>query len=197
MMLGFSSHEDTPQFGQPGAPNPFAAFGEPGANGTGDDPMMAMLQQMMAGGGAAPSFPGLPAMNLPGQQNPAAANPDPYAYVWRIVHAIFAIGLGLYVALTSEFNGTKLAREMSGLENIGREASYLFLTFEAVLQGTRFLTSASKQPPSGIFGILLPFLPPAWKSTIQWATRYLAILSTVSADLFLVVFIIGVSIWIK
>lgn len=195
-MLGLSSREDTPQFGQPGAPNPFAAFGEPGANGTGDDPMMAMLQQIMGGAGAAPSFPGLPAMGLPGQQNPAA-NPDPYAYIWRIVHAIFATGLALYIAMTSEFNGTKLAREMSGLNNIGREASYLFLTFEAVLQGTRFLTSASRQPPSGIFGIVLPFLPPAWKSTIQWATRYLAVLSTVSADLFLIVFIIGVSIWLR
>lgn len=195
-MLGFSSREDTPQFGQPGAPNPFAAFGEPGGNGAGGDPMMAMLQQMMSGAGTAPSFPGLPPMGLPEQQN-SAANPDHYAYIWRIIHAIFAIGLGLYIVTTLEFNGTKLAREMSALNNIGREASYLFLTFEAVLQGTRFLTSASRQPPSGIIGIILPFLPTAWSATIQWATRYLAVLSTMSADLFLVVFIIGVSIWLR
>merc|ERR1712093_611637 len=62
------------------------------------------------GAGGMPSFPGMPPM--PGQ---AAAPGDPYAYLWRIVHAVFALGLGLYIAFTTPFTGTKIARERSGL----------------------------------------------------------------------------------
>lgn len=81
--------------------------------------MMKMLSQLMGGGGMPGEDggggggglpPGLAAMlgagGLAGatagaQPTPGGGAADTYAYVWKIVHAVFALSLGVYVTLTS------------------------------------------------------------------------------------------------
>ncbi|KAG4443955.1 hypothetical protein IFR05_000595 [Cadophora sp. M221] len=215
MMLGFDPSGAPP----PGAnANPFAGFpgmggmgGMPGMEGmggeAGEDPMMKMLQQMMSGmpgdgAGGMPSFPGMPP--VPGQ---AAASGDPYAYLWRIVHAVFALGLGLYIAFTTPFTGTKIARERSGLgytsgdELVLSPSSvhffWIFATVEVLLQTSRFFFEKGRVQQGGIMGMVMGFLPEPWKGYLALIARYSRIWTTVSGDAMVCVFVLGVCAWLK
>ncbi|KFY30809.1 hypothetical protein V493_01641 [Pseudogymnoascus sp. VKM F-4281 (FW-2241)] len=197
MMLGFpppngGSQPQSNPFGGPS--NPFAAMGNPG--GTGDpaanDPMMAMLQQMMGGAGAEPgampSFPGLPPMGFPGSDYSGATAVKTSAYIWRIVHAIFALGFGIYIALTSTF-GSEQERFLSD-ETVDLRAFYVFATVEAILQGTRFMFDRGQDSQSGILGTVLRFLPQPFGGYLRMFMNYRSIWTTISADAMVIVFVL-------
>jgi len=218
MMLGFDPSGTPPPGFNPNA-NPFAGFpgmgGMPGMEGLGaagpgdEDPMMKMLQQMMGGigegPGGVPSFPGMPPM--PGQ--PTTATGDPYAYIWRIVHAIFALSLGLYIAFTTTFNGTKIERERSGLPYTPEDAAtsalspgsihffYIFATAEILLQSSRFWMEKGRAQQGGIISMVMGFLPEPWKGYLGLILRYSRIWTTVSADAMVCVFVLGVCAWLR
>lgn len=196
MMLGMPPGQGGAQGPQLGA-NPFEAFGGGGdaANGA-EDPMMAMMQQMMggaAGAGSLPSFPGMPPMGLPGQQTNGVVS-DPYAYLWRLVHALFAIGLGIYIALTVNFTGSKLAREESALLDIGY-IKQLFWMGEVVLLGRFLFKGGQGSSGEGIIGMVLPMIPHPYGGYIRWVMRYSSILRTISGDALLLVFTLGAMSW--
>ncbi|OAA79522.1 GET complex, subunit GET2 [Akanthomyces lecanii RCEF 1005] len=101
---------------------PPSAEGVPG--GAEEDPLMKMMAQMMggAGGGGFPGMPGAagaggpnasPFAGMMGAQQPASSGPDVYSTVWRVVHALLALGLGLYIALVTPFNGTRIQRQLA------------------------------------------------------------------------------------
>ncbi|KAI9644315.1 hypothetical protein NHQ30_007672 [Ciborinia camelliae] len=220
MMLGMDpgSLGGTPgqnPFGGAPGPNPFAGFpgmGAPGEDGA-NDPMMKMLQQMMGGTGGPPgegqggmpSFPGMPGMGMPGmgmQDQAQAAAVDPYAYIWRIVHAVFALSLGLYIALTTSFTGTKYAREASGLANNGLSADsvhffWIFATAEVVLLTSRFYLENGNSLPAGMMGTVMGFLPEPWKGYLGMLVRYVRIWGTVSGDAMVCIFVLGVCAWLR
>lgn len=201
-------------FGSAPGQNPFAGFpgmsGAPGAD-AGNDPMMQLLQQMMGGMGGAPgggqagvpSFPGMPGMPGMGMQGQAeAAAVDPYAYVWRIVHAVFALSLGLYIALTTSFTGTKYAREASGLMIDGLSEDsvhffWIFATAEVVLLTSRFYLEKGGSMPAGMMGTVMGFLPEPWKGYLGLVIRYGRIWGTVSGDAMVCVFVLGVCAWLR
>jgi len=209
-MLGFDPSSTPPQ-GGPNA-NPFAGFpgmgGMPGMEGgpPADDPMMKMLQQMMGGlsegAGGMPSFP-----DMPGQ--PATSIADSYAYLWRIIHAIFALSLGLYIAFTTTFTGTRIERERSALGYTSPEEDkmlltpssvhffYLFATVEVVLQTSRFYLEKGKGTQSGVMGMIMGFLPEPWKGYVALVSRYSRIWTTVTGDAFVCVFVLGVCAWLR
>ena len=198
-MLGFPPPNggSQPQANPFGGPqNPFAAMGNPDGSGdpAANDPMMAMLQQMMGGAGgepgAMPSFPGLPPMGFPGSDANGAPAVKTSAYIWRIVHAIFALGFGLYIAFTTEF-GTGTAR-LPGMssEVVDLRAFYVFATVEAILQGTRFIFDRGQDSQNGIVGTILQFLPQPFGGYLRMFMNYRSIWTTTSADAMVVVFIL-------
>ncbi|CCD34810.1 hypothetical protein ACHAPC_008887 [Botrytis cinerea] len=219
MMLGMDPGSlggapgQNPFGGAPGQ-NPFAGFpgmgGAPGEDAA-NDPMMQMLQQMMGGMGGPPgegqagmpSFPGMPGMPGMGMEGQAqAAAVDPYAYIWRIVHAVFALSLGLYIALTTSFTGTKYAREASGLMDDGFSADsvhffWIFATTEVVLLSSRFYLEKGNSMPAGMMGTVMGFLPEPWKSYLGMVMRYGRIWGTVSGDAMVCVFVLGVCAWLR
>lgn len=182
-MMAQQGGQGGPQFEQPGSANPQ------------DDPMMKMLQQMMSGGGM-PGMPGIEGMQQ--EQQPA---PPSTAYMWRIIHAMFALGLALYVGITTKFTGTEMARAESKLVDDslkGGMATRLFLLFataELILQSSRFFLEKGSLPSSGIMGMLTNFLPEPWAGYIRTAGRYSIIYTTVVADAMTVVFILGLLAW--
>lgn len=222
MMLSFppnASGTATPP--QPGY-NPFFPGTEPemGAPNVNEDPMLKLLRQMMGGvdatgspgAGGMPSFPGMPppAMSaIPGQaQDPAAI--DPSAYIWRIIHAGFALALGLYIAFTADFTGTKLERDLSAVRRnaVATEASgdwgqnsirffYIFATAEIILQTSRFYLEKGLVQTGGILGIIMGFLPQPWKGYLALVLRYGRIWTTVSGDAMVCVFVLGVCSWLR
>lgn len=202
MMLGF---DPSAAGGPPGGANsnPFAGFpgmDGMGMGGPGEDPLMKMMQQMVGGvpgegPGGMPSFPGMPGA-------PTAEVADPYAYMWRIVHAVFALGLGLYIALTTPFTGTKIERERSGLaftESGVSAASmhffWIFATVEVLLQSSRFMLEKGKTQQAGILGMVIGFLPEPYKGYLELVLRYSRIWTTISGDAMVCVFVLGVCAW--
>ncbi|CAI4212482.1 unnamed protein product [Parascedosporium putredinis] len=126
------------------------------------DPFAAMMQQMLAGGGL--NGAGNPfAQMAPGMQ-PAPAQPASKASsIWRILHALFAISLGLYVALSTPFRGTKEERELIVADAVSEESKrffWIFASVEAMLLTTRFFVDGGRYTPTGILGMVMGFLPP-------------------------------------
>ncbi len=173
----------------------------------GEDPMLKIMQQMMGsmgeGPGGVPSFPGMPPM--PGQA--PQQTEEPYAYIWRILHAIFALGLGFYIAFTTTFTGTKFEREKSGLAFSAEEQNslsptsirffYIFATAEMILQSSRFFMEKGRAQQTGIMGTIMGFLPEPYKGYLGLGSRYLRIWSTVSGDALVCVFVLGVCAWLR
>ncbi|KAK0651298.1 hypothetical protein B0T16DRAFT_403566 [Cercophora newfieldiana] len=204
-----------------GDPSPFG----PGAGaldpGLDDDPMMRMMMQMLGGanpGGDGPSpfgFPpgagaggaGNPFLNMPGAPQ-AAAIPDRYASLWRLLHTAVALGLGLYIALWTSFTGTQTERERSkiaggaGTEmgDSARKFFYGFATAEAVLLTTRYFMDRGRSVVGGggsILGMVAGFLPQPFKGYVEMGLRYGQIFGTVKADVLVCIFVLGVCSWVR
>lgn len=217
MMLGFDRPQTPNGTGVgPGAggipPNPFfdpsifsGMMG--GGNGAGvgaeasaEDPMMKMLSQMMGGGANGGSNP---FTGMQQQQKAASAPPDSYAAMWRVLHFILAMGLGLYIAVFTGFLGTKVERERGAFAattaNDSEDAlamrKYFFWTFataETVLLTSRFFLDRGKASPPGMLWTIMGLLPEStWKSYLATGLRYSQVLSTVRSDILTCVFVLG------
>ncbi|KAI1471918.1 uncharacterized protein F4812DRAFT_416017 [Daldinia caldariorum] len=212
----------------------------PGAEGMEDDPMMKMLSQLMSGGmpggagaGAGDNpFAGTPMEGLLGglggmnTNGNGTAGPSPMqqaqqvaadksANLWRILHAIFALGLGLYVALSTTFSGTLTEREHSAIasrrgktsesteqDSVERARAYFFVVFasvEALLLTTRYFLDKGKGhgAAKGWMWTASGFLPGRARTYVQHALRYGQMLSTVRGDALVCVFVLGVCAWLR
>ena len=177
--------------------------------------MMKMLQQFMggmpgAGGPGAEGEGGLPpglaammgagGMGMPGTGGTQTKQEDTYGYLWKIVHAVFALVLGIYVTATSHaFNGDV---SRGGVAGAGHEGGvnvfWLFATAELVLQSSRFfLEKGTGSQLGGWIGIVGNMLPEPWKGYVRLAARYSGIWSTVVEDGMVVVFVLGCVAWWK
>jgi hypothetical protein len=181
----------------------------------GDDPMMAMLQQLMAGAGGAPG--GDPNAQMPDALaqmaqmfggNPQMAQqagmealqpPTDRTYLWRIVHAITALIMALYVVLSSNilFVGTKDSREQENLggSEFGSRLFFWFATTQVVLQSSRYVLERGQLSQSGMLGTAAALLPQPWAGYIKIFGRYSTIFSTVAKDAMVILFVLGMVAW--
>ncbi|KAF2622593.1 hypothetical protein BU25DRAFT_206531 [Macroventuria anomochaeta] len=228
--VDISQHHYTPA-SQPRVPSPFAfdsnatgAFPQfpPGQGDSSQDPMMAMLQQMMgAGAGGMPGAQGQP--GGPGDLPPGLANmfsamggageaPDPSpelssAWIWRLVHSLFSLGLAIYIVLQTPFTGSKLSRNTAlttvdedwTVENTSAQNFahffYLFATFEVIMQSSRYFIEKGQLQGSGILSTVAGFLPPPYGGYVRTIGRYGVIYTTVVSDAMVIVFVLGATVW--
>jgi hypothetical protein len=183
-----------------------------GQEGGQEDPMMRMMQQLMGGMGGDPSNPNaqgdLPPMlkammgGAGAQQKEDSASASGTTYIWRIVHAIFAFGLAIYVCLTSTFNGSKLARsenvytEESGY-GLGPRLFIMFATAELLLQSTRYFAERGQLQGGGMFASIVNsgMIPEPYANYIRVAGRYITIARTIFIDVMVIVFVLGCMAW--
>lgn len=176
---------------------------------------MKMLQQLMGGipgaeeqgrGGEGGLPPGLAAMmgaggmGKSGMGRAQTEQEDTYGYLWNIVHAVFALILGIYVTATSHaFNGDISRGGIAGAEHEGAvNVFWLFATAELVLQSSRFfLEKGTGSQLGGWIGIVGNMLPEPWRGYVRLAARYSGIWSTVVEDGMVVVFVLGCVAWWK
>ena len=150
------------------------------------DPLMRMMQQVMSN-----------------QQQPAQqAQPSNEGYVWRIVHALFALLLALYIALSSTFNGSKLSRSTSLPDNeansgVTPQLFWIFATAELVLQSTRYFVEKGRLPETGWLGMVGSVLPEPFRGYVAVIARYGIMWTTVVSDAMVVVFVLGALAWWK
>lgn len=172
--------------------------------------MMQMMQQLMGqmpnmgGEGANGEMPQIPQMlqSMMGggqqQQGPPSGN----AYIWRIVHAVFAVSIATYVALSSTFNGSKLARRQSaftedGGYGLGPGLFVIFATVELVLQSSRFFLEKGRLQGNGMIAMVANsgFVPEPYAGYIRLVGRYSSIFSTIVSDAMVVLFVLGSMAW--
>ncbi|PHH65156.1 hypothetical protein CDD81_3287 [Ophiocordyceps australis] len=194
MMLGLDNQSST--LGPGGAPAE-------------QDALAQMMSQMMGGSGLGPGaspFAGMPSPMMQAQQQPG---PDAYTTLFRLVHAIVGLGLGLYVIMVTPFTGTRLERERealaatsslgyaSELEHHRRFFFWLFASAETILLSTRFLLDKGRAPPPGMLWTLLAYLPEPWKGYLGVGLRYGQIFTTVRTDILACMFVMGVCAWCR
>ncbi|PHH53913.1 hypothetical protein CFIMG_002980RA [Ceratocystis fimbriata CBS 114723] len=200
--------------GRPSAPT---ANGVPAELGEGDP--FAMLQQMMGGAGASAGIGGM----FPGGIQPTESTPTSRsAAIFRVMHVLFALSLGIFIALKTPFTGSLSQRldpsfDFATLSSVsspdaatddhhtafaGRSPSdllWVFATGEAVLLSARYFVE--KNSPSagvpGILGTILSFIPPPLGGYIKLAMRYGQFFMAVRNDIMLSVFVLGVCAWVK
>lgn len=185
-----------------------------GDGGQGEDPMVKMMQQMMGMMGGNPDDPNSAANELPaalkammsgqGQPQQPPSPPSSSLYVWRIVHAVFALSLATFIALTSTFNGSKLARSQSVYSDetgygIGPRLFVLFCTAELILQSTRYFVEKGQLQGPGILAKIANsgFVPEPYASYVRQVGRYITIAQTIFQDALLVIFCFGAIAWWK
>lgn len=216
---------------QPRLPSPFAFDGNdtgsfpqfaPAQGDPSQDPMMAMLQQMMgAGAGGPPGAQGQPGgpndlppglANIFSAMGGAGGAPEPApeqssAWIWRLVHSLFSLGLAVYIVLQTPFTGSKLSRN-TALATIDEDWTventhaqdfayffYLFATFEVVMQSSRYFIEKGQLQGRGILSSVAGFLPSPYNGYVRAIGRYAVIYTTVVSDAMVVVFVLGATVW--
>ncbi|KAK8134049.1 hypothetical protein PG984_006061 [Apiospora sp. TS-2023a] len=210
MMMGFE-RAAPPGIGAPPSHNPFmlqkmmSGGGAPGGAG-GTNPFAGTGMESLLGGLG--GMGGMGGAGDPNMQQAAQTVADKTANIWRIIHAVFALGLGFYVALSTTFTGLKSERDLLALniessdadEDLRRSASvffYVFSSVEAILLTSRYFLDKNRSPPSGIVHTLVGFLPSPVSSTIRHGLRYGQMFSTVRNDALVCVFVLGVCCWLR
>ena len=182
-----------------------------------EDPMVKMMQSMMGmlGGqqqpgsgdpnappGEMPQLPPMLQAMMGGGSQPAQAPTNSNAYVWRIVHAVFAFSLAVYITLTSTFNGSHLSRTQSVYTEaegygLGPKLFVLFATFELLLQSSRYFLEKGQLQGSGWLATIAGsgMVPEPYANYIRLIGRYSSIYTTIMSDAMVVVFVFGVLAW--
>lgn len=202
-------------FGAAGSPP-----GQPLSQGD-EDPMMRMLQQIMGGagiqggsganqmGGLPPGLAamlggggagGAPGMGTGGNAMPPEQTGNVHAYVWKIVHALLALALGVYMTSVTAFSGARFSRTdpgVSGLDEVGVKFFWAFATAELVLQSSRFFLERGQVSQGVWMGFLVGMLPEPWRSRMALLSRYSGIYTTIVQDGMVVLFVLGCVAWWK
>lgn len=180
-----------------------------------DGQMVQLLQQMIGGmSGAqddrqAGSSSGLdtllggdganrPVMPGQGQRD---EGPDTSAYLWKVIHTVFAFMLAIYMTAVTTFSGAHISRAgtvpSSAEGEVGKRLFWTFAILQMVLQGTRFFLENGKMNQSGWMSMLMQLLPEPWKNYAGLVARYSGIWTTVVEDAMVVVFVLGFVAWWK
>lgn len=156
-----------------------------------DDPLLRMMQQLMGGAGGAggDAF----ASMLGGQETLQAENNGDY--LWRIIHAVFSVGLGLYAALNVTFQGTELSRSQYPGDGLTLKLFWMFATTELVLQSTRYFVDRGKLPVSGLLSSIGQILPEPYANYVRIFNRYSIIYTTLMTDAMVLIFVLGCVAW--
>ena len=180
--------------------------GDPGSGGDGGLPsgLAAIL------GGGAGGMDGFGRQQQQGTSSPAV---NSSSYIWRTLHALYAMSLGVYLVSHSSFaaSSTRLIASqstasppgsaVSGVVEADRSAVtmfWIFATAELVLQGSRFYLDQGKDwVQGGWLQLIGGFLPEPWKGRARLMGQYSGIWNTLVEDGMVVVFILGIMSWWK
>lgn len=182
---------------------PDGQFPGSGTDGA-EDPMAQMMEMLMGGagmggmgglggmGGADGPLAGLSSM-FGGQQAPVP--PSTTHHIWRILHAINALGIGLFYAFGPSFTGSEYGRVT--MSATGRDTGLFvwFVTMELMLQGSRYFWDKGRPPATGMLATVGKFLPQPFKGYVLMLSSWSVIWFTIVSDAMVIVFILGCVAW--
>jgi hypothetical protein len=133
---------------------------------------------------------------MQGNNGPEPSPEQSSAWIWRLVHSVFSLGLAIYIVLQTPFTGSELARSSySTPADAFRHFFYMFATFEVVLQSSRYFIEKGQLQGKGILSTIAQFLPEPYSGYIRVVGRYSVIYNTVVSDAMVVVFVLGAASW--
>ena len=211
------------------------------------DPMMAMLSQIMgmpppgqdprsagAGAGTGGLPPGMEALlglgggmggggggggGTPSQQaQQAATNAKQGVWIWKVVHVVVAMLLGVYLSLHTAFAsssqlqrspapstssqyfqtaGDTMYNQQQQQQQQQRNVFWIFATAELLLQGTRYFLEQGKdqEGSGGWLSMIGRVLPEPYRGYVRLMGRYSGIWATVVEDGMIVIWVLGVGRW--
>ena len=138
----------------------------------------------------------------------AATAPATSASLWRILHAVSALALGIYLAAHTSFvSAPRLTDPRSpsssaggakgGVEPAsGGDMFWMFAGAELVLQGSRMVLERGEgREMGGWVGMVGGMLPEPWRGWVRLGMRYRGIWGTVVEDGMVVVWVVGCVGW--
>lgn len=166
------------------------------AGGEADDPMVRMMQQMLGGEGQGQDQDLSKMAELFGKGPEEQEKTSGADYMWRIVHAIFSILLGLYAVSFFTFTGSEISRQTNLEETkAGPRLFLVFATAELVLQSTRYFVDKGQLPASSMLAKVAQFLPEPYAGYVRVLRRYSVIYTTIMSDILVILFILGAMAW--
>ena len=172
----------------------------------------------IAGGGGAAGLSNPQARAQARAQAQQSAKANRGIWMWRIVHIVFAMLLGIYLTLHTAFKApsTLLGRTNSPTSSSSQlyqtettihfqeqhqqqSVFWVFATAELLLQGTRYFLEQGKE--DDIFGqgwmkMVGSVLPEPYRGWSRLAGRYSGIWKTVVEDGMVVIWVLGVGRWL-
>lgn len=151
--------------------------------------------------------PALAAMlgGSPPQATKAAAATATSASLWRILHAVSALALGIYLAAHTSFVAaprllTEARSTASGKGGLvpgsGGDMFWMFAGAELLLQGSRMVLERGEgREMGGWVGMVGGMLPEPWRGWVRLGMRYRGIWGTVVEDGMVVVWVLGCVGW--
>lgn len=156
----------------------------------GDDGLPLGLAAMLGGGGTG----GQSGVQPVEQKSNANANR------WKVLHALLALALGIYITSVTTFSGARFLQGgpgAGGIDEVGVKFFWAFATAELILQSSRFFLERGQVSQEGFVGFLMRILPEPWKGWVALASRYSGIYTTIVQDAMVVVFVLGCVAWWK
>ena len=160
------------------------------AGDEGENDLQSDLMAMLGDTGPKQGPNSSPSANNNGEENT-------YGYVWRIIHAFFALALAVYITAVTSFTGAPGTARTTDhqQQDLDQRLFWIFATVEVVLQSSRFFLDRGKSNQVGWLGMLTQVLPDPWRGYVATAVRYSGIWTTTVADAMIVVFVLGCVAW--
>jgi len=172
------------------------------------DPFATMMAQLGAGGpqpgGGVPPMMMPPGMMGMGQAVAVPHQKTRFEKLLPLLHMAAVLGLlGYFViayepALLGGGSWDRWAALVRSKTDTGVQPVpifYAFMTLEIILHSMRILVEPPPQPPSGLIGMAISFLPPPIPGIISTSSKYLAMLGAVLDDLSVLLFGVGLVVW--
>ena len=233
--MGLPIEDDIRRLLRAGGGDPRAEAEGPRSEGGGgdQDPLMAMLSQMMgmappngpgqdpnsaaaaARGGMPPGMEALMGFHGTGAggsaqaQAQSATKDNKGVWIWKVVHIVFAMLLGIYLTLHTAFASplertvapSSSSQKFQTAGQVQHEQQqnvfWIFATTELLLQGTRyFLEQGSDDASGGWLRMIGGVLPEPYRGWVRLAGRYSGIWATVVEDGMVVIWVLGVGRWL-
>ncbi len=176
----------------PGSDEP-GAFGMGGVGGAGGLP--PGLAAMLGGGGGVGGGGVGGGGDGDGDGMGQKTAPSTSGFLWRILHAVFALSMGAYILSTLPFTGSRLERLPVSFAGGQKQIFYVFATVELMMQSTRFFLERGREAQGGMLGTVAGFLPEPYRGYVLLVVRYSGIWTTMVQDAMVLVFMLGVGAW--
>ena len=117
------------------------------------------------------------------------------------------MGLGLYIALYTPFNGSRSERvaaaeahaenRSTDVDTFKEHFFYAFATVETALLTTRYFLDRRRTAPAGMLSSVVGMLPEPFRQYVGHGLQYWQTVASVRSDILVCIFVLGACSWYR